>query len=305
MAACGRFLYDALAAQLYPLGVACHVVIEMLPTLVLASWSAFQSQLEQLGCGSPTRTSHVFRGQADALWSLEPSLRRVLQGTNNAEAAARLEDDLENEFFSQAHLYSPFAQSIRDADSLWLERLALMQHHGAPTRLLDWTSSPMAAAYFACVAQSASDGAIFVAHPLTVGSRTKKRLGVELSAEKLAELDESGTVVVNFFKSSFRSDRQVTQQGHFSVATNALAAHDEMLIRALEPGEGASGSNVVAAKWIIPQGMKLMFLNQLRQLNVAGHSLFPGLDGIGRSLIEAAIIEGALLKRNVNSRDDG
>ena len=41
-------------------------------------------------------------------------------------------------------------------------------------------------------------------------------------------------------------------------------------------------------KWVIPAGLKLEFLRKLRAMNSAAHSLFPGIDGFGRSLAEVA-----------------
>lgn len=268
----------------------------MLPSLVLPSWNAFLNQVDQLGCGSPIRPSYVFRGQADSQWRMLPSLARYLAGVTNEKAVDALEDQLEREFFAQAHPYSSLATAIRHGDAAWTERLALMQHHGVPTRLLDWTISPMVAAYFACANESSRDGAVFVAHPLSVGTHVRTTLGYDPSSSGLEQRVAGSPPVISFFRSDSRSDRQVTQQGHFSMATDPLVAHDELLAAALRPGVGPSGPDVVAAKWIVPAGMKLTFLNQLRQLNVAGHSLFPGLDGLGRSLSEAAMIEGALLR---------
>lgn len=268
----------------------------MLPSLVLDSWNAFLNQVDQLGCGSPIRPSYVLRGQADSQWRLLPSLARYLAGATNGKAVDALEDQLEREFYSQAHLYSPLATAIRNGDAMWSERLALMQHHGVPTRLLDWTISPMVAAYFACASESARDGAVFVAHPLSVGTHVRSNLGYDPASNDLEERVAASPPVISFFRSDSRSDRQVTQQGHFSMATDPLVAHDELLAAALLPGVGPSGRDVVAATWIVPAGVNLTFPNQLRQINVAGHSLFPGLDGLGRSLSEAAMIEGALLR---------
>src|SRR5260370_562857 len=66
------------------------------------------------------------------------------------------EDYVEREFRRRAHQY--VTDMPRDHDDL--EWLALMQHHGAPTRLLDWTRSPHVAAFFA--AQSSNSANPFI-----------------------------------------------------------------------------------------------------------------------------------------------
>lgn len=88
----------------------------------------------------------VFRGQRDATRPLETSLRRdckyfpgKLEDPKNAEIA------LLREFRRRFHHYSAYIPREDDC----LEWLSLMQHHGAPTRLLDFTYSIYVAAYFA------------------------------------------------------------------------------------------------------------------------------------------------------------
>ena len=103
---------------------------------------------------------YAYRGHADCAWDLRPSLLRIAP---SAEATHLLElgKALVTEFKSQAHLAldSRELPQLGEPAAAWW---ALMQHHGAPTRTLDWTQSAMVAAYFAVERLPDRDGALFL-----------------------------------------------------------------------------------------------------------------------------------------------
>ena len=86
---------------------------------------------------STTSQRWLFRGQADARWTLSPSVHRGY--------TPQQERYLTNEFRVRARSRY-FSCPMSDDYPGWL---ALMQHYGLPTRLLDWTYSPLVAAFFA------------------------------------------------------------------------------------------------------------------------------------------------------------
>lgn len=85
----------------------------------------------------------IFRGQMCASWPLRPTIERHVPVADLLAAELKMYDD----FRGRAHLYTNVLPKWDD-DVSWL---ASMQHHGIPTRLLDWTYSPLVALFFAVV----------------------------------------------------------------------------------------------------------------------------------------------------------
>jgi hypothetical protein len=94
------------------------------------------------------RDSGVYRGAADAAWPLLTSLD-TLGGVPPAHGKADLEEHILRNFIRYSRPFFP-APPVND----W-EILIAAQHHGLPTRLLDWTYSPMVAAHFATIERDA------------------------------------------------------------------------------------------------------------------------------------------------------
>jgi hypothetical protein len=101
------------------------------------------------------RDSGVYRGAADSSWPLFTSLDQ-LGGLSPAHTKADLEEHILRNFIRYSRPYFP-AQPVSE----W-EILVAAQHHGLPTRLLDWTYSPLVAAHFATVGgKSDADRAVW------------------------------------------------------------------------------------------------------------------------------------------------
>jgi len=159
-----------------------------------------------------------------------------------------------------------------------------MQHHGAPTRLLDWTESPYVAAYFAAEQCPDKDGAVYVVHAGLVNMEHQTGPGTDSSTFEAQLKDRKSPNQVLFYYPDYQTDRMIAQRGHFSVNLHVLGGHDDSLLRTLATISQREGMGYVCGKWLIPSSQKADFVRQLRVMNVAPHAMFPGLDGLGRSV---------------------
>ncbi|MGH8727589.1 MAG: FRG domain-containing protein [Burkholderiales bacterium] len=258
------------------------------PTIEIDSWQRFSSIADRLIFARPHDAPYVMRGQADEAWALSPSLLRLFPANVTAADALAVERISLEEFRAQAHLHLSAAVLPNSFPQPALpEWWALMQHHHAPTRLLDWTRSPYVAAYFAIEQEPEKAGAVFVVHSPTASRAFAEAFsGAGVNNDQLKDPQASQALL--FWEPLKKSDRFVAQQGYFSFSVNVLGAHDRLIAEQCEEAKRKASQKMFFEKWIIPPNLKLEFLRKLRAMNIAAHSLFPGIDGLGRSLGEVA-----------------
>jgi hypothetical protein len=113
----------------------------------------------------------VFRGQSCSTWNLETSLHRTYKTISPAISIGQCEKNALNRFKRGAHHY----MSCPPDQNNTLEWLALMQHYGGPTRLLDFTNSFYIAAFFA-LESAKSDAAVWCLNIALLRETSKQQL---------------------------------------------------------------------------------------------------------------------------------
>jgi len=213
---------------------------------------------------------------------LESSLKRLVNGKNAEQLEKRL---LEN--------FKKYAQIIelKVCGSIW-ENMVIAQHHGIPTRLLDFSLSPLVALHFALCGDTYDE--IPVAWAIC-HSETQKLLpdryllkkdesfSVSFTVEILNKLEISisdynrdmGTNSMLFLEPPSIDDRIVNQFSHFALLPNGLDPLDDFI---------ASSQEVTAYKFLITPERAKLFRIQLDTMNMTERILFPGLDGLASYL---------------------
>jgi hypothetical protein len=258
------------------------------PEVVIDSWSHLSKIAYAVAQISKSLPSYLFRGQSNAAWDLRPSFLRDLPPDISYKAALETEKLAKDRFASQVHLHLPhwWLPPVPKLAEWW----ALMQHYSAPTRLLDWTSSPYAATYFAVNDNWDADGAVFFVRPSALENAFQGR-SQRVNDEELVR--DTPVSYLIFWTPPRQMDRIVAQQGVFTLSLDLLADHGTIIDSALAVQQ-ASSSSIEYQKYVIPATLKPDFMLQLRQMNIGAHSLFPGADGLGKSVRDAIRIAHSL-----------
>ncbi|PKL84507.1 MAG: hypothetical protein CVV22_12635 [Ignavibacteriae bacterium HGW-Ignavibacteriae-1] len=254
------------------------------------SWGQYVSFINNL------TESWCFRGQSNSDWDLKTSLERTdfYKRTENIEKLFLMD------FQRGAKNYL----SEKEMPDNLLEWLALMQHHGAPTRLLDFTKSPYIAAYFAFENAYYNDNPVaiwcinyrfltnFVERTLNLKhddefenarfrfsdeffEKTRRKF-TESDYEKLFySNDQSLIIPIEPFK---MNKRYALQQSIFISLGNSYETFMEQLDFVNED------LKKIAIKIYLPSSIKNEVLRELQKMNIYRASIFPDLDGYAMSL---------------------
>lgn len=281
----------------------------------LDSWSAFIAEIDQM-------PGWIFRGQASANWSLMSTLERATPARYPRQFA---EFNLAREFQRRARTYLQ-AHEVPNKPGEWL---ALMQHYGAPTRLLDFTRSPFVAAYFAfedappdhCdrCAIWALEPALCLTHfghaAIAAGGIFGKDLqdlkaAIEASRKPLAQQERSPEKQLgwDYFMLGSILAGTIDDNAQWKAPPSVAVFEPERLSARMSTQQGlflwpgditrsmmdnlfAFPITVGIRKFTIPMTQRGRALDQLRLMNITRTSLFQGLEGFAQSFRTALVQE--------------
>jgi hypothetical protein len=251
----------------------------MFSTISLRNWQEFKDFIQSFG------ENWAFRGQVHSGWMLSNAIER----TGFIQFYRGIEAEFLAEFQRGARNYL----SKDETPAHLIEWLALMQHHGAPTRLLDLTKSPFIAAYFAF--EHCPDNDDHAVGIWGININYLKNRSIEILSQEFGEALQQNKNLINeqlfeklFYENNkalvfpvepFRMNRRYSLQQSIFVSTGT--SEQPFMEQLLFLGEDISKAVV---KIEVPGCYKKQAMRDLQQMNLHRASLFPDLDGYALSL---------------------
>lgn len=223
------------------------------------------------------RSDYIFRGLSNVDYELKTSLSRCCDDNGVLERA------LHRNF----HKYS--INELPNDCNFW-DLITIAQHHGLPTRLLDWTFSPYVALHFATedFSRYDSDGAIwcidFIEATKLLPNSFKDYLnkfdaiyfttgllnGIAKDYDDMCKFEINNSPFMIFFEPPSIDSRIVNQYALFSFLSSTTISIQNWF----------NDNSSIVKKIIIPKELKLEFRDKLDQINITERVIYPGLDGL-------------------------
>jgi hypothetical protein len=232
----------------------------------------------------------LFRGHSSEEWLLKSSLERLLEPIGwTSDFAKTCEDVAYIQFHSKAHLYVS-KEILPNSKLAWL---AMMQHHGVPTRLLDFTVSPFFALFFAFD-----------------GLKLEKSDNCAIWALDYRSLMKSVLIYIKGQDNNFKMSYNDVQKQQDEVFETVIDKNSYDVLWTTEPGifnlrlERQKGSFLLSGnigkrisdllpeffskdtlkKIIIPASLSNKIYLVLEQMGINNSRLFSDIDGLGKDI---------------------
>lgn len=209
--------------------------------------------------------NHIFRGLNNLDYLLVPKIGRDAY-ISRCETTSIVDElqDMEEQIMLDFIKMSIPHMDLRNISS-W-DQWTIGQHHGLPTRFLDWTENPLIAAYFATENSNNNDVAVYVVDKTQFNSNTDE----DLDVFSLSDEDE-----VVLYSPSYIHPRIIAQKGVFTVHKNPTIPLDKIKI---------NDEFCTVDKLIIPKEIIKDFVNDLDWFGINRSFIYPGLDGLAYHL---------------------
>lgn len=241
----------------------------------LDGWDEFKSLISQVVKGDRewgVIGDYWFRGQGDSTYKLESSLDRTHRDLK-VDQRISLQDQILEAFKERAVGVS---RTLRKNPE-WC--LGTLQHYGSPTRLLDWSTSPYIAAYFALTSPppTGHEGSELVSVWMlnTRSSHWQSRTGLKMIKPALDG-----------------NERAFHQHGYFTL-NESLSSDIESHLETYYAGEILTSPALVRIDF--PRSDSSLGLRDLALMGISSESLFPEYEGLARhSYFQALDVMGLL-----------
>ncbi|HEY6766852.1 MAG TPA: FRG domain-containing protein [Candidatus Sulfotelmatobacter sp.] len=245
-----------------------------------------------------------FRGVSNKDYPLEPTLLR-----SNDAVLTKYNQSRDTLLWLESYMLSRFRSAGRRLVEILprshLDWVFLMQHHGLPTRLLDWSKNAMTALYFAVRKQRENQAAVFVLDPRTLSEKCGLGRSIADPMNKITR----DRYIDEYLNLSYAqgpgehypiplippqiSDRLAAQHSRFTLHSNRTGALMEFMRKT------RTADCCHLKKLTIPVHVRTAVLRTLRLLGTTQPDILPGLDTLATDIRERIELGLADMRRRV------
>lgn len=264
----------------------------------------------------------IFRGQGNSEWKLQTSLERLIERLYSASVdssmSALYEISMIQEFIWK---YPLFEKNILPEKDDYIEWLALMQHFGSPTRMLDFSYSLFVALFMAIEGHTYGKASIWALNSVRLRMKSFEHFQIENNTNVAGgnELDQyiykrANTAIsknlhsiplekeLYMVKPNICNERLNRQQGLFVIPSNIQVPFEDNLSELINKEQILSipiselidysntrsgiysQSDITLLKINIPKHLNFELTKILRQMNITAETLYPGIEGLAKSM---------------------
>ncbi|GAA0668253.1 FRG domain-containing protein [Rheinheimera tangshanensis] len=188
-----------------------------------------------------------YRGQADVSWKLVPKAFRA---------------PYEKDFYFKYKMWIRQASRFQELHyENEFECMAIAQHHGFPTKFLDWSSNILVAAFFACSDQLEKDARLTAYFPTWYITEPEEK-----------SFEDYDDVVA--FQPPPIADRIRAQLGNFTYHPTVNSVIKNSIFQPTQQD--------TLHEWVIPSDCKIAILKSLDRLGVNFKNIYPDINGLSK-----------------------